>query len=447
MSFLAPGFLSLTLVALAGLFVAHLLSRSRPRETPLPTARFVPEAAARAPTRARMPTDLLLLTLRSAIVVLVGAAFAGPRVASARRDVARVFAVDVSSHVASDAGARAELLAGLGELHRDGDALVAFDTAVRAVASLDSLFSSAASDAPGSLSVGLIAAMRAASAMAHSADSVELVIASPITLKEVDSATLAIRAGWPGRIRLLRGPASEGAVVRAPVQVVASNDDPLRATVALGGGMSDAEIRVVRGIAGAVDSVWAREAGHVLLLWPQARDDRGRAVRAAGDSIGAVVAGSRVVVASFARGAAPPGGRVVARWMDGSPAATEAAHGAGCIRSVEVALPDAGDLALRTDFGLFVQELLAPCGGRRTSSPAPDATLAALAGDGPLADSREIGGRRDTGFRLAGWLLAAALGLAFLEHLLRRTVRASADADEGHRNALSPRGRSKVAEA
>ena len=447
MSFLAAGFLPVIFVALAGLFVAHLFSRSRPRDLPFPTARFVPATAARAPTRARMPRDLPLLAVRAAIIALVGAAFAGPMIASARQDVGRVFAVDVSSHVATDAGARAALLARLRELHRDGDTLVAFDTTVRAVASLDSLFGSVPPRVPGSLSVGLVAVMHAASAMARRADSIELVIASPVLLGELDSATLAIRAGWPGRIRLLRGSIGDELSIQWPVQLVAPTDDPLRATIALAGGTSDANVRVVRGLATAADSAWAREAGHVLVLWPDGSAGRASAPPAGGDSIGAVTTGGRVVVAAFARGAPPPRGRVVARWLDGAPAATDAAHGAGCIRTVGIQLPRAGDLALRAEFGLFVQELLAPCGGRLTTTRAPDATLAALAGDGALAASRDVGGRSETDFTLAGWLLSAGLALALLEHLLRRTRRAHAvGGDDDRHGGLSPHAASKGAE-
>ena len=499
MSVLAPGFLLLAVLALAGVVVAHLFSRSRPRELVLPTARFVPEGAARAPTRARRPTDLLLLLVRAAIVLLVGAAFAQPLIDRGRRDVARVFAVDVSGHLSGDSGARAAVLDSVRALYREGDAIVAFDTGVRRVQVVDSLFAgagsgdsgspsaSAGAGAPGSLSAALVGAMRAAPALARTADSVEMIIVSPLHVGELDSATLAIRAVWPGRIRVIRSPGEVGVVERAAVELVAAPDDPLRATVALAGGTTGADARIVRTPASAADSAWAAAGNRVLVVWPASvvtstNASLGRTTDAPStptsasstgtsnalstrtanaarpDSIGAVMAGGRVIVAAFERGAmaaddanVPPSrttvpaapsreARVVARWMDGRPAATESVHGSGCIRTVAIPVPGAGDLAVRPEFVLFARQLLAPCGGRRDLTPAPDEAIVALRGEGPLAAASELAGSRDTDSRLAGWFLAAALSLAMLEHLLRRGPRAADGAAMPAENSASPAG-------
>ena len=494
MSVLAPGFLLLAVLALAAVVIAHLFSRSRPREMVLPTARFVPEGAARAPTRARTPTDLLLLLVRAAIVLLVGAAFAQPLVDGVRRDVVRVFVVDVSGHLSRDIGARAAALDSVRALYRERDAIVAFDTGVRRVQAVDSLFAGAGSGdsgslsagagsgAPGSLSAGLVGAMRAASALARTADSIEIIIVSPLHLGELDSATLAIRAAWPGRIRVIRSPGEVGIAERATVELVAAPGDPLRTTVALAGGTTGASMRIIRSRPSAADSAWAAAGNRVLVVWPasvvtstnaslsrttdasspptSASSTRTTDAPATSDapssrsanaqrpdSIGAVVAGGRVLVAAFERGAMAPddanvppspsaspaassrGTRVVARWMDGRPAATESVHGSGCIRTVAIPVPVAGDLTVRPEFVLFARELLLPCGGRRDLTPAPDEALVALRGEGPLAAASELARTRDTDSRPAGWLLAAALLLAMLEHLLRRGPRAAGGAD------------------
>ena len=436
MSFLTPGFLWVAALALVGVVVAHLFSRSRPREIALPTARFVPEGAARAPTRARVPTDLLLLVVRATMVILVGTAFAQPVIHGARRDVARVFAVDVSTDLSVDAGARRAVLDSVRVSHRDGDAIIAFDTVARRVAGIDSLFTGEARRAPGSLSAGLIGGMRAASTLAHTADSVELVIVSPVRAGEVDSATLAIRARWPGRIRVIRAPARPGTLASEAVEVIAPADDPLRATVALSGGSAETAVRIVRNVESPADSAWVAAGDRVLVVWTASSGTEPPVVRAARlpgqadpDSIGAVIAGGRVVVAAFERAVASDAGpaqsgnrRVVARWMDGQPAATETVHGSGCIRMVGIPVPNAGDLAVRPEFVSFVRELIAPCGGRRDAAPAADDVIAALRGDGRLAASIDIAAPRDADSRLAAALLTAALVLALLEHLLRRAA-------------------------
>ena len=425
MSFLAPGFLVVGALALVGVVLAHLFSRSRPREIALPTARFVPEGMAVAPTRARTPTDVLLLVVRCAVIVLVALAFALPVIRGPRRDLARVIAVDVSSHVAADTGARRTLLDSVRRLYREGDAVVAFDTAARRVTDVDSLFNGVASRRPGSLSVGLIAAMNAARELARTADSVELVLVSPVQSAELDSATLAIRARWPGGIRVIRTAAEAAAGTPGPVEVIGAADDPLRATIALAGGMGDASVRVVRGATGGSDSAWAAAGDRVLIVWPSAADAAIPPVRPVAGTgpreiVGAIVAGGRVIVAAFEREASPPAGRVVARWLDGVPAATEIGHGSGCIRTVAIPIPRAGDLAVQPEFGLFVRELLTPCGGRRDGAPASAESLAMLRGGEAAAASSAIAGQMDVASRLPAWLLASALALALLEHSMRR---------------------------
>ena len=415
MSFLAAGFLGIAALVVGAVVVLHLISRSRPREMALPTARFIPEGAAPVPTRARRPADLLLLVVRAAIVLLVGAAFAAPVLRAARRGMARVIAVDVSS-AAGDSTSRAMLRDSVRGLYRDGDAIVAFDTVARRVASPDSALAGAPSARDASISAGLIAAMRAASELAGRSDSVEIVLISAFRASSIDSATLEIRRAWPGRIRIVRTGGRGEATRRLPVELVAPADDPLRAALALGGGMLDGAVRLVRAAATTEDSAWAGDSVRVLALWPAARS----ALSPGGtDSAGAVLANGSVVVAPFERGADLPAGRVVARWVDGRPAATEAPHGAGCIRTIGVGLPTAGDLVLRAEFGAFLHELLAPCGGRRDQALASAVILAALAGGGPAARSADLDQAQPADGRTAAWLLVGALALLLLEQVLR----------------------------
>ncbi len=128
-----------------------------------------------------------------------------------------------------------------------------------------------------------------------------------------------------------------------------------------------------------------------------------------------------LVVSTFVRTVTPAAGRVIARWIDGAPAATERVLGAGCVRDVAIPLPRAGDLALRESTRRLVAALAEPCGGGHgTPGYASDSALAQLRGSGPLVATRALETRTATSGRLATWLLVAALALLLLEPLLRR---------------------------
>src|SRR5688572_5073331 len=160
MTFAAPLFAWLAGAAALATVALHLLAWRRPPESPLPTARFAPDRPIRMVSRAIRPADLALLALRVALVLLVGAALAGPTVALRRHGAARVVVLDRSR----SAGSGVEAASRARAIFRAGDALVVFDSAAREVASptADSIAAVPASDAPGSLSPALIVATRAA---------------------------------------------------------------------------------------------------------------------------------------------------------------------------------------------------------------------------------------------------------------------------------------------
>ena len=129
MSFAAPlfawvgGGLALAVAAL------HLLAWRRPPASPLPTARFAPDAPVRTVSPAVKPTDLALLAVRVLMIVLVSAAVAGPRFPSRVQGLGRVIVVDRShgpeAWVAIGRVARS--------VYRSGNALVLFDSTAREV--------------------------------------------------------------------------------------------------------------------------------------------------------------------------------------------------------------------------------------------------------------------------------------------------------------------------
>ena len=425
MTVLAPLFLAAAALAALGVVAMHFLARRRPPAGMFPTARFVPDRAVRATSRSPRPTDLPLLALRVLVVLLVGAAFAGLVRAPARRASARVILVD-RSRSAADAGA---LRDGATEHFRDGDVVVLADSAavvIDAAAVADTLRALVPLATRGALTPGLLAAQREAARLAREADSVEIVVLSPFSLEVFDSATLAVGRAWPGRLRTVRVAARAGSPVPR-IAIRAGADDPLAAGVALlalgAGTDADATARIVREAPGRADSAWAAEGeGRVLVVWPSR--DGVLPARDAPDTVGAVVAGGALVVAPFVRRAVPGEGRVVARWVDGAPAATERALGAGCERDVAIPVAARGDLALRAEMLALVRALAAPCGGTIDAEPASDSLLAQLAGeDGVRAVSPGIEGAAASAVPsswLAPWLLGAALLLALAEPALRR---------------------------
>jgi hypothetical protein len=256
--------------------------------------------------------------------------------------------------------------------------------------------------------------MRAAPRLAESGDSIELVIASPFALEEWDAATLDIRQSWAGKIRLVP-------IARATPAVTdggglrARPGDPITATVALLDGGIPVGTRLVRTLVTAADSVWANQGG-ALVYWP-ARDSTWPPM--AGFATG-VIAGDRAVVAPFARRVVMPPGRVVARWADGTPAATVRPLGAGCERDVGIPIPAAGDIALRPSVQRLVRQLSGPCGGARADQAVSPARLDSLRGPGGLLASSSVHSGENRRVPAHAGLLIAAAVLLLLEPFLRR---------------------------
>jgi hypothetical protein len=188
-----------------------------------------------------------------------------------------------------------------------------------------------------------------------------------------------------------------------------------------------ARVRIVRGATLAPgDTVWARTGG-VVVHWPAAGATSepvlGWEGRVPADTVGAVMAGSAVVVAPFARASRPPRNEevtTVARWVDGEPAAIERRLGDGCVRAVAIPVPPVGDLALRPPFRHLLGALAAPCAHVPDETPVPGQILAALRGTGGPALAAALPAPAREPAPIARWLLGAALALALLEPLARR---------------------------
>ncbi len=445
MSFLAPMFMVAAGIAAAAVVAIHFIVTREPRTVPLPTARFAPVRPVRASARRLRLQDVLLMLLRVLLILAFGAALAQPIFDPPKRDLARIVLVDRSRAVADPQEVSDSAMA----IVQDGDAIVLYDSAAVAVRAnvSDSLVNLATNASRGALSPALIAALRTASDMRERADAFELAVISPLPNEQFDAATDSIRALWPGTVRLVRVAARAGAGQESAPAFDGDAADPLRfALPGTGRDTAGAAARITRGTPTAEDSAWAAAAPRALVHWPALpgeADGEAQAVaagwetRAQPDSVGAVTSGATVVVAPFERTARYTGdtlgARVIARWMDGEPAAVEVAHGSGCVRTVAINIPVAGDLVLEPRFRRLAGELTGPCSGNGEMPPADSVRVAAFAGDsvGNVLAS-VIPGVEVVRSPLVPWLLAAALVFGILSMLLqRRTARSAVSLDGG----------------
>ncbi|HJP86100.1 MAG TPA: BatA domain-containing protein [Gemmatimonadaceae bacterium] len=425
MTFLAPGFLYVSLAAAAAVVALHFIVMRQPRSSILPTARFVPETRATTIAAARRPSDVALLVLRVITVVAAGAALAKPILQQSRRAQAKVIVVDISRSVGDSIALRDSARVA----YSDGDAIVLFDSSARIVRTnaLDSLRSLRPTSHRGNLSAALVAALRAASTLRERADSIQLVIVSPFAAEEFDAATDSVRALWPGGARLLQMPSDvQPASSASAARTNASPTDPLATTIALLGARAADSVFLDRS-----ESRQAIASG-ILIDWPESLQPRGAVARAPIDTIGGVIVGQTTVIAPFERrwSFSPQslsGSEVIARWVDGEPAAIEQDARNSCVRSVAIPVTPIGDLAIRKDFVELVRVLSGPCAQRAALSPADPAQVSRLAGGRGLAPRSAFTSPADIESPFTRWLLALALLAAIAELLVRRRSRHHVD--------------------
>jgi hypothetical protein len=422
-TFLAPGYLFAALAVATAMAALHFIVVRQPRSTMLPTARFVPDSRATTVAPARRPSDLPLLLLRMLIVLAAGAGLAKPVLSPSRDAQARVILVDVSRSARDSLATRDSARA----VYRDGDAIVLFDSSARILTAGagDSIAVARPSARRGKLSGALVAALRAGSALRSRADSMELVIVSPFAGEELDAATDSIRALWRGRARLMR--IGAGIVDTPSVAKLGTNaaaEDPLAVTATLVRSNVGGSAMIDRG--GALTT--RPPTDDVLISWPAAVRPRFAVSRSPRDTVGGVVGADAPLVAAFDRQWMYPadslrGGEVIARWVDGEPAAVEMPDGSGCVRSVAVPITPVGDLAIRREFVHFVASLSRPCVAKAALAPADPAAIARLDGKGGLAPRTAFQPLTDIRSDLSPWLFALATAAAIAELLLRRRAR------------------------
>jgi hypothetical protein len=304
--------------------------------------------------------------------------------------------------------------------------MIVFDSAAKVVAGKagDSIRTMTKSGREGRLSGALVSALRVGSSLRDKADSLELVIVSPLASDEFDAATDSIRSLWKGRATIVKIGAREmTATAVAPVQLRSTSGDPLAVTVSRLGQFEGAA-KIVRDGINAEDAQSAGDS-KALVDWPVSVRP-GRAVPSAKvDTIGAVVFGNSVVVSAFPRRwAFTPDSirdaRVIARWTDGEPAAIEWTQNKGCVRSVAVPVNPVGDLPLQSSFTRFAREMAGACAADKVTLAASPAQVASLTGTGGLAPRDSFEPRDDVRSTLAPWLIGLGLVAALAELFVRR---------------------------
>ena len=422
MTFLSPWALVIGALAAAGTVLLHLVARQRPASYVLPTARFIPDHRTLVRRVATRPRDRLLLALRVLLLLSAAAAFARPVHAPSRAPLARVVLFDRSGAVQGMPEAVRQLRPWLTDgiptrlVLFDSVAVVARDAAPEleglSLASLrDVAKDSLRRSSVGSLSAALAAAGRLGPALATDADSVQLVIVSPLATNEFDAATDSIRARWRGGISIARLTSAAVEDVAGTLERELSPDDPLLPALSLVRvAASPTSVRLRRSALDARDTTFARGGGTVV---------RWDSVSSAPAGASALAVGDDVVVATLRRGRVPAGDAIIARWDDGAAGASEVRIGAGCIRHVAVGIPVAGDLSLRGAFRRVAQGLMAPCARGRTSGPAADAAVARLRGPTGLASGDALTDESQGAHPLVPWLLAVALACALGELVVR----------------------------
>lgn len=433
----APAFLLAGALAALVPLALHLIRRRPPVRAPLPTARFLSHDPRRA-VRVSRPTDLPLLLLRMAMLLLLGLGLASPAWMPRAEGTSTVVLLDRAGPPeawrAGLAAARSSLVGADGTAR---GALVVFDTAaeVRAGAALtpaafDSL--AALPPAPRSELAAGFRAIRPAVRSLPGADSVRVRLASAFSGGGWTDGTGGTRtAAWPGAIELVRLPSPPVGTDSAPPA------DPRRAVVVArqGGGFAAAALAALGFEVSRAASLEAAGAADVYVLADLEPVDELRV-----DALAR--GGSTVVVPSAGVGGESAGemwfGRdlridgagartvlepspdlvVLASWEDGRPAATARPVGDGCVVEAGTAL-EGGELPYRAAYPAALGRLARGCETAPTPERPLDAgALAVLRGGGPAEVQAAALVPESRGIPLGRWILAAALLAALAETAL-----------------------------
>jgi hypothetical protein len=422
MTFLTPYFLWIGLGVSAAVAALHFIVTRQPQSEPFPTARFVPDIAIEAVSRAREPSDLLVLVLRLLAVMSLATAFSGPIVSPKRASTTRIILADLSKGSANISAIRDSAA----KFFRPTDLLIGYDSLPRPLLAPDSIPTVQHRADIGRLSAALVSAIREGTRISERADSISLIAISAFPAESWDAATDTIRSLWPGAIQVVSVAPSlspdNSHVAKATPQL--SAEDPLAYALALAAKQPHADqLRIVR--EGSDPSAAGATAG-VTLYWPSAQRPL-LAKQSSTKMHGALRTADAVVVAPFpTRWEFPSdsvqGLSVIARWEDGSPAAVQRNDGSRCERSTNIPVPAKGDLVIRPEFVSVVQRLISSCVAPITFSHAGEAALSRLKGGTAAAARASFRPSQSRRSPYTLWLLVAAIVFLILEQFTRRST-------------------------
>lgn len=444
-TFAAPAFLAGGALLALGPLVLHMLARTPPERRPLPTARFL-EPDPRTRLRLRRPADLLLLALRVAFLVLLGAAFARPAWVPQRDGGGRLVLLDAGAGMAP---AWEEAIAVAADRLGEDGTLVVFDTAARfagnGARTLDSLAASGPADVPSSY-LAALRGLRLAGGALPVDSATAVLVTRPRWGAWSPAVPVARDAAWPARIEVAAvGAGAASALVPEAAQ-------PARRAMVVDGAAHALRPYAASAL-GALGYDVREDGGEIAVVLPEpgssrAGSDRvegsrgvvvlgGRPVRG-GDSVwsdpfgpreGPLPSRGRLVLADGQAmdGWGPLGGRpaagarVVAVWEDGRAAAVAGATGDRCTAYL-AAEPVAAGAAADPAFPHLIAALADACVGDPAARPdgqervpLDGGALAVLTRDSlPRgADLSALTG--ETGRPLTRILLALALVVALAE--------------------------------
>ena len=386
----------------------HLLSVRRPAELLLPTARFLPERDVRAVSRTKRPSDLLLLLLRVASLLIAGFAAARP-----------TWRPSTTWTVS--------LLVAAPGVERDSAALVRAVGITGSVVGIEVIVPDDSMRSGEPAAVFPLAWRAAARAVARDAavDSFDLHVFVPFVPD--DSASLEGRSwrawldSWPGRVTIVSGASGvdprrrvSSRVDRDVVPGVTDDDDPVLAVFAW---------HASRVVGGARDTV--------TIHWPRDGQPRGWRSERRDTTASALTLGGRAIMHRWHVAAMidslPPNARAIAWWSDGRVAALERRIGSGCERDVAIpmdATDAASDVLLSDAATVLFDRLLAPCERRATAAMSTLSLRSTRVG--PMAPASAFRAASDVmhDARRGSWFVPVLLALAVVLVLTESMIRA-----------------------
>lgn len=437
----APFILAISVIAALLTCVLHFLSVRRPPVLVLPTMRFLPERPVRAVSRNARPSDLRLLLMRVAAMLLAGVALSGVRwhgfgvkhgrivvVAGAWTANGSTLTTALSGAFAGDTTTRIVV--------QDGTTHILDEGATRAFRADTFTAAGAARGTLPTLSTLMLAATRSAGQMVRSEptlDAIDLVIVAPLVREALDAAVPVVRAAWPGRIELrdvldvadtLR-PTGSPATPSVTFTGAEPSDAVASAFAARGWTTATPGQDDATSASRQADDV-LKTALPVRIDWPADGVPAGW-TSATPDTVGALVARGQSLVFPFVRGARAPdslrqAARPVMWWSDGEVAATELRSADSCTRQVGVRISAASNVLQAPKAREILRALVAPCGGELSMARLSTDQIRALEGAGLPAPASAFASTAPVRTPWAAALLALALLLLIAEWLLRDRV-------------------------